>query len=179
MTAGRRLKGEDGVTLVELLTSITVSAVVLAFVTGTVIQALATQRRQTTQVAALSDARLAFERTTRDIRAANPLRQVAPDRVDLDILDRNATRRSVSYARVGQDLVFTDLASGTNRTLVGNLVTQPLFLFHLADGSTATGTTAIDPSAVRSVTVRMKVAPKGVGTVVDLENRVLVRNTRS
>ena len=178
MTAGRRLDGESGATLVELLTAMLVASVVLAFVTGTVVQALASQRRQTTQIAALNAARLAFERTTSDIRAANPLRQVAPDRIQLDVSSPSAALHTVTYERVGQGLVFTDPARGTSRTLVGDLATQPLFLFHLADGSTVTGE-SVDPSTVRSITVRIKVAPTGVGRVVDLENRILLRNARS
>ena len=179
MTAGRRLDGESGVTLVELLTAMVVASVVLGFVMSTVIQALASQRRQTTQIAALNAARLAFERTTSDIRAANPLRQVAPDRIQLDVSSPSAPRHTVTYERVGHGLVFTDVARGTSRTLVGDLATQPLFLFHLADGATVTGESAVDPSTVRSITVRIKVVPTGVGRVVDLENRVVLRNARA
>ena len=179
MTARRRFAGEGGATLVELLTAMTVAMVVLAFVTATIIQALGVQRRQTTQIAALSDARLAFERTTRDIRAADPLRQVAFNRIELDVLGGGATVRTVRYERVGRGLVFTDVARGTTRRLVDGLGDPPLFLFHLADGSTVTGESAVDAGAVRSVTVRIRVVPPGVGRVLDLENRVLVRNARS
>ncbi len=175
----RRLRGEDGFALVELLAAIGVSAVVLAFIMGTVVDALRAQRRQTTQVAALNDARLAFERATNDIRAANPLRQVASDRVELDVRDGSAAVRTVRYERIGQGLVFTNVTTGTSRTLVSGLATQPLFVFHLSDGSTAPGDAAVDASVVRSVTVRLRVAPTSVGRVVDLENRVLVRNARS
>lgn len=179
MTAGRRLDGESGATLVELLTAMLVASVLLGFVMNTVVQALASQRRQTTQVAALNAARLAFERTTSDIRAANPLRQVAPDRIQLDVSSPNAPLHTVTYERVGQNLVFTDLARGTSRTLVSDLATQSLFLFHLADGSTVTGDPAIDPSTVRSITLRIRVVPTGLAPVVDLANRVLLRNARS
>ncbi|MDQ3895637.1 MAG: hypothetical protein M3326_00045 [Actinomycetota bacterium] len=178
MTDRPRFDGEGGATLVELLTAMTVAAVVLAFVTGTVIQALGVQRRQTAQIGALNDARLAFERTTTDLRAANPLRQVAPDRIQLDVRTPTAGVRAVTYERVGTRLVFTDLSTGRSRTLVGDLAAQPLFTFHLADGSTAAGE-PVDPGLVRSITVRIRVVPVGVGRVLDLENRVLVRNARS
>ena len=179
MSTHRRLAGEAGVTLIELLTAMTVAGLVLAFVTGTVIQALQTQRRETGQVAALNAAKVAFERTTRDIRAADPLRQVAPDRIQLDVLDRSATVRTVTYERIGTGLTVTDAGGGALRTLVGSLAAQPLFRFHLADGSTVTGDPAIDPTLVRAVTVRMRIEPPGAGRVVDLENRVLLRNARS
>lgn len=174
---GRRLHGEDGVTLVELLAAMALSAVVMAFVTGTVVDALSSQRRQTAQVAALNDAKLAFERVTRDIRGADPLRVAALDRISLDVRLTDATVRSVTYERVGNGLVATEAATGQTRTLVGDLVAgQPLFLFHLSDGSTATGQTAVDARSVQSITVRLQVEPPGAGRVVDLTNRVVVRN---
>ena len=55
MTFGSRIGGDDGMTLVELLTGLAVSAVVLTFVTGTVIDALRSQRRETAQLSALVD----------------------------------------------------------------------------------------------------------------------------
>lgn len=174
---GRRLHGEDGVTLVELLAAMALSAVVMAFVTGTVVDALRSQRRQTAQVAALNDAKLAFERVTRDIRGADPLQVAALDRISLDVQLTDTTVRTVTYERVGNGLVVTEAATGQTRTLVGDLVPgQPLFLFHLSDGSTATGETAVDARSVQSITVRLQVEPPGSGRVVDLTNRVVLRN---
>lgn len=174
----RRLHGEDGVTLVELLVAMAVSAVVMAFVGGTVVNALRTQSRQTAQIASLNDAKLAFERVTRDIRAADPLQVAGLDRISLDVRLVDATIRSVTYERIDNSLVATEAATGP-RTLVGDLVAgQPLFSFHLADGSTATGATALDPRSVLSITVRLQVEPTGAGRVVDLTNRVLLRNAR-
>ncbi len=176
-TGARRLHGEDGATLAELLTVMAVSGVVLAFVTGTVVGAMQSQRRQTTQVSALNDAKRAFERVTRDIRGADPLWEAAPDRIRLGVRRADDTVRTVTYQRVGDSLVATDAATGRATTLVGDLVpARPLFLFHLVDGSTVTGEVAFNPRSVRSVTVRLQVEPDGAGRVVDLDNRVLIRN---
>lgn len=173
----QRLGGEDGTTLVELLTVMAVSAVVLGFVTGTVIDAMRTQRRQTAQVLALNDARLAFERVTRDIRGADPLRVATADSITLDVQQADATLRTVTYQRTGK--VLTAIEASSTRSLVADLAPeQPLFLFHLFDGSTAAGGTSLDPGLVESVTVRLKVEPAGAGRVLDLENRILVRNAR-
>lgn len=175
--AGQRLQGEDGVTLVELLMVMAVSAVVLAFLTGTIVDALRSQRRQAAQVAALNDAKLAFERVTRDVRGADPLQVAALDRITLDVREAGAVVRTVTYERAGNSLVATDTATGGTRTLVGELADgQPLFLFHLTDGSTASGATALNPRSVQSITVRLQVEPKGAGRVVDLANRVVMRN---
>jgi uncharacterized protein (TIGR02599 family) len=171
-------RGEDGFTVVELLVTTAILAVVMAFVTGTVVSALRTQRRQTAQVAALNDAKLAFERVTRDIRGADPLQEAAPDRISLAVRQEDSTVRTVSYERAAgaHSLTATGSATGA-RTLVGDLVPgQSLFLFHLADGSTASGSSPIDLRAVLSITVRLQVEPAAAGRVVDLTNRVVLRN---
>ncbi len=172
----RRVHGEDGVTLPELLAVMGVLGVVLAFVTGAVVNALRSERRQSAQVAALNEAKLAFERVTRDIRRADPVQGVALDRITLDVRPPGTAARTVTYERVGGSLVVTE-GSTVARPLVGNLASgQPLFLFHLANGSTSTGEEPVNPRSVRSVTVRLQVDPPEAGRVVDLTNRVVVRN---
>ena len=163
----------------ELLTAIGVSAVVLAFVTGTVVDALRAQRRQTAQVEALNDAKVAFERVTRDLRGADPLLAVAPDRISLDIVrPGDDAPRAVSYERVDNKLVVTDGAGGQARPLARNLApSPPLFVFHLADGTTTSGAATVNPRSVQAVTVHLRLEPAGAGRVVDLETRVVVRNS--
>ncbi len=176
MTAPRRATGEDGVTLVELLTAMTLSAIVLAFVTGTIVHALGSERRQRTQVAALNDAKLAFERVTRDIRRADPLHVAALDHIALDVRGAGGAVRAVTYRRDANRLVTAE-GSGPSRVLVEHLAPDPpLFLFHLADGSTAAGDGAVLASSVRSISVQLRVEPPGAGRVVDLANRVVLRN---
>jgi type II secretory pathway pseudopilin PulG len=180
MTSPRRLAGEEGVTLAELLTVMAVLSVVMGFITATVVNALGAQRRQTAQVTALNDAKLAFERVTRDIRAADPLRVAALDLVRLDVRDPTGTLRTRTYSRDGDQLVVTEAATGQTRSLVSDVAAdQPLFLFHLADGSTVMGEGTVDPRSVRSVTVQLRVEPEETGRVVDLQNRVLLRNSES
>jgi prepilin-type N-terminal cleavage/methylation domain-containing protein len=177
VTAGRRLGADDGFTLVELLTVMAVSSVVVAFVAGTVVHALRTQDRQLDQVAALNDTKLAFERVTRDLRGADPLRVAALDRIRLDVLGAGGVRRTLTYQRSGDALAVTDAATGQTRTLVAGLAPgPPLFRFHLDDGTTVTGEQPLDPRRVRSVTVHLQVDPEGPATGVDLETRVVVRN---
>jgi hypothetical protein len=151
----------------------------MAFITGTVVHALGAQRRQQAQVAALNDARLAFERVTRDIRGAD-LKVAEPDRIRLDVRGTGGTVvRTVTYERSGNRLVATDAATGAARHLVGNLAAgQSLFLFHLVTGLTATTVPAGDLPSVHSVTVRLRVEPSGAGRVVDLTNRVRMRNAK-
>ena len=177
MNLRRRSSREDGFTLVELLTTLAVSAVVMAFVTGTVIHALRSQERQTSRVQALNDVKLAFERTTRDLRAAVPLRLAGNDEVLLDVRTATGATRTLTYRHVGDELVVTDAATAQPRTLVGGLDSGlRVFRYHLADGSTATGETAVDARSVRSITMHLRVEPDGTPSAIDLESRVLLRN---
>lgn len=179
MTVPRRLGQQDGASLVELLTALAVSGVVLAFITGTVIHALRSQDRQVSRVEALNEVKIAFERTTRDIRAADPLRLAGNDRVDVDVHTGTGTgtTRTLTYEHAGDELIVTDAVSGQPRALVGDLVSGlRVFRYHLVDGSTATGEAAVDPRLVRSITMRLRVEPDGPASAIDLENRILLRN---
>ena len=177
MSGRSRRSDHRGITLVELLTAMALSALVLGYVTRTIVHAISVQRNQTAQVAALNAGKLAFERVTRDLRGADPLRVTAVDRVRLDLRGDGGTVRTVTYERDGNRLVATDAGTGRTSTLVGDLAAgQPLFRFHLADGSSVTGVGTLDAGAVRAVTVHLQVEPRGAGRVIDLENRVLVRN---
>lgn len=177
MNLRRRSSREDGFTLVELLTTLAVSAVVMAFVTGTVIHALRSQERQTSRVQALNDVKLAFERTTRDLRGADPLRLAGNDEVLLDVRSATGATRTFTYRNVGDELVVTDAATGQPRTLVGGLDSGlRVFRYHLVDGSTATGEVAVDARSVRSITMHLRVEPDGAPSAVDLESRVVLRN---
>lgn len=181
MTAAgpKRLRGEDGIALVELLTAIGIAALLLAFVTGTVVNAFRVQRRQTAQVAALNDARVAFERVTRDLRGADPLLSVAPDRVSLAIVrPGDDAARTVTYERVDDTLVVTDAPSGQGRPLARHLVSSPpVFAFHLLDGTTPSAASTVDARSVHAVTVHLRLEPDSAGRVVDLHSRVVVRNS--
>jgi prepilin-type N-terminal cleavage/methylation domain-containing protein len=180
MTSGRRRAADDGVTLVELLTAIAISSVLLAFVTGTIVDALHAQHRQVAEVGALDDAKVALERVTRDIRGADPLQEAALDRVAVDVRGEGGSVRSVTYARDGDLLVATDPSTGKSRTLLGDLAAgQPLFLYQLIDGSTATGEDPIDARLVDEVTVHLRVDPGDGGHVIDVQSRVILRNAAS
>lgn len=177
MKLRRRSSREDGFTLVELLTTLAVSAVVMAFVTGTVIHALRSQERQTSRVQALNDVKLAFERTTRDLRAADPLRLAGNDEVLLDVRTATGVTRTLAYRHTGDELVVTDAATGQPRTLVGDLDSGlRVFQYHLADGSTTTAEAAVDARSVRSITMHLRVEPDGAPSAIDLETRVQLRN---
>lgn len=169
---------EGGFTLVELLTAIAVSLVVIAVITGSVINALQTQRRQVAQVDALNAAKLAFERITRDVRAADPLLIAEPDRVRMEV-ERDGQRRVVTYWLADGRVLVEDGAGADPRRLVEGVApaaSRPLFTFHLFDGTEVVGTAVADPRRVRSITVGLRVTRPEAGEVVDLTNRVLIRN---
>lgn len=172
------LRQDRGITLVELLVVVAISAVVLGTVVTSVAHALQAQRRQTAQINALNEAKHGFERVTRDIRAADPLRVAEPHRVRLDTRGDEGMR-TVTYTYDDGALVVEEADAAPARLVSDVSVDeQPVFRFHLVDGTTVSDEAVADPRLVHSITVRLRVAPPVAGEVVRLDNRVLLRNQR-
>ncbi|HWB70737.1 MAG TPA: type II secretion system protein [Egibacteraceae bacterium] len=189
----RRLHDERGFTLVELLVTIGLSLTVVAIATGSVIQALQTQRRQVRQVAIQAEANKALERMTRELRAANPLLGTPTAEQAMVQVTRGSLRTTTTYAlvpttpgrqRIDETRTVEDLAaspvttSTTTTTLLDGLALPPgaaLFTYHGDDGAPLT-TAPISPAAVRSVTLRLVLALPETSAVLDLGNEIMLRN---
>lgn len=82
----RRLAAEDhGVTVVELLVAILLLGIVGTITVTGLVQGMQTTRYSQDRVEALAATQTGLERMSRELRAADPLRSVAEDRVTLDI----------------------------------------------------------------------------------------------
>ncbi|MDP8971547.1 MAG: prepilin-type N-terminal cleavage/methylation domain-containing protein [Actinomycetota bacterium] len=189
----RRLPDERGFTLVELLVTMSLSLIVVAIATGSVIQALQTQRRQVRQVAIQAEANKALERMTRELRAANPLLGTPSAEQAMVQVTRGSVRTTTTYTlvpttpgrqRIDQTRTVEDLAaspvtsSTTTTTLLDGLALPAgaaLFTYHGDDGAPLT-TAPISPAAVRSVTVRLVLALPETSAVLDLGNEIMLRN---
>lgn len=161
---GRRLRGEDGVTLVELLVTMTVMTVILVLVGSVLISALnATNRLDNTQ-AAVDQARLLSARLDRELRSAQCISTPAENasgNVLTFLTLANSTQSTVTYT-VGGGKVTRQADLGAVEVLVTNV------------GSTATAfKQAVTP--LRTIDVAIPIASKNGGTFM-LQTTVAGRN---
>lgn len=195
----QRLRREEGFTVVELLVVIVLLGIVMSIATGSVITALQSQRRQVDQTHRLNEAKIAFERVTRDLRAANPLLQAEEDEVRMQITVDDL-RRTVTYtlepsAAGGQLLRLTeqrqDLSTNpatdlgtTDRVMLDRIMLPagtPLFAFANSAEEALPCTAAMPVSAadVWSVTLRLRLEPRESPAPIDLDSTVHLRNARN
>ena len=195
----RFLHREDGFTVIELLVTMVLLGVVMAIATASVITALQSQRRQVDQTYRLNDAKVAFERVTRDLRAANPLLAADDDEVRLQITVDDL-RRTVTYTAEpspagGQLLRLTeqreDLSTtpATNLGVIDRVVLDrimlpagtPLFTFTnaAAEALPCTPSTPINASDVWSATIRLRLEPREHSSPIELDSTSHLRNART
>jgi type II secretory pathway pseudopilin PulG len=180
MTALRRFhRREEGATLVELLMVMIMMAVIGSIVASAVHTSFRMQRRQMAQVESLNELKLAFERVTRDARAADPILAGSTGTQLITRICRSGTYTTRTYRmQAGQLLGPGNAVLASNLT---NSSTEPVFVYRNIDGNPLdiVSNTALIPD-VRYVTVRlMRPAEAGAsgGNIIDLRNRVTVRNS--
>lgn len=102
----RRLRGQDGVTLVELLVSMTIMGLVLVLAGPSLLSAMgATNRLQNTQ-SAIDDAQLVAARLERELRSAvcisSPAQNASGNDLVFDRLDGTTVTYSVTGGQVSR-----------------------------------------------------------------------------
>lgn len=187
-----RLVDDSGVTLVEVLVTMLLVATVAGGVTQSVVSALAAQGRQVEQAEALSGARTAFERMTRDIRQADPVRLATAERLDVEVT-RSGVRRLDAYSLVEpvpgspvlthartETILATGATSSSTQPLLENVLpaSGATFRYYETDGTeiVATPMTPIDVRLIRRVTVTLRLALPDSTHVVDLSTTITLRN---
>lgn len=129
----RELRREDGVGIVELLVVTTLMGIIASIAAGGIIQSFSQQRSQMAYVETMNSVKQAFERTTRELRAADPL--VAGSDHALTVRIRRAgTCRDMSFALLNEAgvgrLVTQDPVGAPQRTVARGLLPpglQPTF----------------------------------------------------
>jgi prepilin-type N-terminal cleavage/methylation domain-containing protein len=177
-----RLQRDDsGFTLIELLVAIGLSVLVTAVAGSTIVQSLKVQRRQVEHVHALNDAKKGFERMTRELRAADPLLLAEPQAVDMTIV-RDGTTATYRFRLVngtaGRRNLTVQVGAGPVRTLVRDLVDQPVFTF-LGNGGGVLPGPDVDERLVRTVRVDLVLRPPFSTTELELSQDVVLRNWRT
>jgi prepilin-type N-terminal cleavage/methylation domain-containing protein len=183
---------DDGVTLIEMLVTMSILVLLMGSVVGTVAAALRTQTRQVQQADALVDAQRAYDRMTREIRQANPVVAADPDSIQVEVTDAGV-RRSTTYTllpaaspgadrEIRQTISKTVIATGATTTSTVSLLrgvhtsTAP-FRYYERDGTELVGT--VDPTRVDRIQVSMSMTLFRTTRTVDLSTSLSLRNRKA
>ena len=191
-------QGDAGFTLVELLVSIVILGVVSAIVSVAIISSLRTSRVAEANVLSATEARIVLERTSLDIRTADPLVAASANSITLDTFRKGQCERRTYRLSSGQLLldvagfgsgvacgVYGSTPGAVTTTVVAdgltNTTAAPLFRYFRWSSTTNTRTAVSAPVAAASmgqvdgVEVRVGIVAReqddvGLSTLVDLRN---------
>lgn len=193
-----RLSGERGFTLVELLVVIGILAVVGSVAVAGLVNGMRQSAHAQDRVEALTTTQTALARMSRELRAADPLREVATDRVTLDVRRggelihfryRVVADGAGAFQLEQQRWVFdegfdgddftpqeSEAAQTSQRVLLGRLTDAEVFEARDSDGDVlddSATATAANASRLLMV-VRREVQPDR--PAIEVETSVTVRN---
>ena len=191
MTIHERMRRDDGFTVIELMVGILLMSIVMSIMASSTIHAMKVQRRQFAEVDTVSRTRIAMERMTREIRAANPLLAASADGSEITVqVTRGTTgfnRKMTTYRLVNNsriDVLTTLYNTSTSassvlppRTLLTGLapaVGEPVFTYMLADGTPPPVGT--DITLYRSVGITLRMALRESTETVVVRDTVSIRN---
>jgi prepilin-type N-terminal cleavage/methylation domain-containing protein len=181
---GLRSADDHGFSLIELLIGIVLMGVVGSIMLTGVVRSLGVTSEATTRVDALTALQQAVERSSRNIRAADPITAASATALTVTVYD-DVTRRRITYAHTGAQVTeTTELfpnhitvtpTSTTTRALIQELDQQgnPVFRYFRADG-TAWTTGPVGEIARVEIHLRRAVDR---GAPIQLTSSAFVRNT--
>jgi prepilin-type N-terminal cleavage/methylation domain-containing protein len=175
----RRADGQQGFTLVELLITLVLGALVLSAVTTTAISSLQTQRFSTDVANAMDEARFAVEWMRRDIRQAQRVDGTSTGTSLTIWVDRNQDRAVAPDEMITYRLVTeggaTHLRRSTAADPTGRIVAR-----RIEPGTVFTYAPAVPDTQV--VTVALTAQPASpaarAGTQMTVTDRIRIRNVR-
>lgn len=191
-------RGEDaGLTLIELLVVMLILGVVGAITVAGITRGLRTTAHAEDRVQTLAEVQTAIERIGREIRAGHPVREVAADRLVLDVCrdgDLHHHRYLVVAAGDSWELVQkrwdfdhacpdpdwspvkSQAHTTTTRTLVARVTTDAVFTALDGDGGALSGSAADNAEDGHRVRVRVRRAVESAQDAIEAETTVMVRN---
>lgn len=173
----RRLRSQQGFTIVEMLVTMAIMGIVMGAFGQTLLTSSKTSGRVEEQATLQNEVRVAVDRLTMDLRQATNANGTSPveslSSTDLTFLSPDRLTpfhlRRISYRLVNGELQRSSATStdadgwpwiwpATPATFypeVGSITNTGLFTFYDANGAVTT-----DPTAVRSVRISVTVAPR-------------------
>ena len=190
----KRRLDQQGFTLVELLVAMVLAAVLGSILMSITVSATRAASRQEDQTRTLTQAKVAMERVTREIRGANSMQAAAPRRlvlvrveagvrktVTLEVVSAGSSTelRQTTTSRV----ISTGAESNSTATVLGGLAvgaSDAVFTYADGDGTPLTPLTAspltFAPGDVKTIGVRVLVRRKFNSPPVELYQLVSIRN---
>ena len=180
----RRLRGEAGFTLIELVTSMTILMVVMGAVTGVLVSGTNAQIDANNRFQAQTQARLALDTFRREVHCASGSTTASPAAsVTLTLpvtCPTAAGSTNVTWCTVANGTGRYGLwrysgaaCSGTGRKVADYLTTQNAFTYVPPAGSTAAGTGEL---GLLQIVLNVNLTPSKPERVYSLQDRVILRN---
>ena len=188
MTAwGRRMRLDDeaGVGMVELFIVMLLTSVIGATLLNGMVSSFRHQRQQVDYVQTLNTMKLAFERTTMELRAADPLVAASAESVTVRV------RRGPETARTCQDVQFALTPAGATSNLttqnpVGSAartvaagfrpVTAGLPTFRYLDKNQAVLSAPVAVANVRYIEINLRATLTDPANPIAFRDRIFLRN---
>ena len=180
-----RLGDEAGVGMVELFIVMLLTSVIGATMLNGLVSSFRHQREQVTYVQTLNTMKLAFERTTMELRAADPLVAATPESVTVRI------RRGPETARTCRDVQFALTPAGATsnlttqnpvgsaaRTVAGGFrpATASAPTFQYLDENQAVLAAPVSVASVRYIQVNLRATFDAGAPPVQFTDRIFLRN---
>lgn len=183
--ASRLRSGEDGFTLVELVTSMTILMTVLGGITGLLVAGTNAQMDMDNRFKAHTEARLALDYFRREVHCASASTSANPAAtVTLTMASTCPTAggsTSVTWCTVANGTNRWELwrypgstCSGTGRKVADYLTTENAFTFTAPSGSRSAGTGQL---AFMQIVLDVNVTPAKPERVYSLSDKIVFRNS--
>ena len=180
-----RLSDEAGVSTVELFMVVLLTSVIGATLLQGMVSSFRHQREQVGYVQTLNTMKLAFERTTMQLRAADPLVAATAETVTVRI------RRGPETARTCQDVQFALTPAGAISTLTTRApvtaaaqtvaggftpatIAAPTFRY--LDENRVVLNAPIPVTQVRYIEINLRASFPGAGAPVQFQDQIFLRN---
>lgn len=179
------LDAEAGLGMVELFVGMLLTSIIGATLLHSMVSSFRHQREQVEYVQTLNTMKLAFERTTTELRAADPLVAASAESVTVRI------RRGPEGARTCQDVQFALAPAGATSNLTTqkpagsstmtvargfrpSSATAPSFRY--LDENQVVLAAPIPVARVRYIQVNLRANLKGASAPVQFQDRIFLRN---
>lgn len=174
-------RSSDGFSLIELLVALLIAGVVGGVAVSGIVGGLHQTARTQDRIDAFSELQITVERMSREVRAADPITDATPDRMEVQVRRDGGCFRFVyelagDELQVRRDVSADDCATftpGASTPMVSDVINpggRPLFTYQTSDGAPTTSLEDISTVNMEIVRDLRDQQPVAVSTVVNVRN---------